>query len=136
MIGIFRNFIKGKLTDDVGMCAISHQPMRFQFHRSILEELGPTRQHLTNECDAVVRLHRLNLHIDIHIPCAEEQLARWGTDAAYTGKHGLIKRIEDKRRNVLGQAASFGSNDRLKQIDTPLKQFGRRLRSEEHTSEL
>jgi hypothetical protein len=82
---------------------------------------------LTNKRDAVVRLHRLDLHIDIHVTCAEEQLARRRAYAAYTGKHGLIERVEDKRRNELGQAARFCSNDRLKQIDTPLNQFGRRL---------
>src|SRR5262249_11151152 len=96
MIGIFRNFIKRKLTNDVGMGAISHHSVSFQFHRSVFEELGPTRQHLTDERDPVIRLHGLDLYIDIHITGAEQQLAGWSAYAAHASKHWLIERVEDE----------------------------------------
>ena len=96
MIGVFRHFIERKLTNDICSSTIAHDSVGLQFHRSIIEEFGGARQYLSDESDAVVGFHGLDLYINIDVTGTEQKLAWGSSDAADTGQHRLIERIENQ----------------------------------------
>src|SRR5437870_13891674 len=99
MIRIFRDLIERELTDHVRSGAVADDSVGLQLYWSIIEEFGGARQYLSNESDAIVRFHRFDLDIHIHITCAEQQLARWRSDTADTRHYGLIEGVEYKGRD-------------------------------------
>ena len=61
------------------------------------------RQDLTNERNAIIRFHRLDLHIHIDIAGTEQQLARRRSHMPRAGHHRLIIGVEHKRSEELPQ---------------------------------
>src|SRR5204863_10137475 len=96
MISILRHLVERELTDQIRSGSVTDDTVGLQLHWSIIKEFGSARQYLSYKGDAIVRFHRLDLHINVDIAGTEQQLSRGGSDAAHAGHHRLFIRIEDQ----------------------------------------
>src|SRR5262249_14933586 len=107
MISIFRNLVEREFSNHVCSGAIANDSVRLELHWSIIEKLSCARQDLSDQGDAVIGFHRFDFDVDIDISRAEQQLAWWCADTAYTGQQWLIEGIEHQSGNDLPETALF-----------------------------